>query len=206
MLSEVSQNTVADWRVALDDVSCGEFGEFLVAGQRGGEAEEGEEVAAFALVPNSEAAEAEEPGDGAFDLPPVSAESLGRLDAWAGDAGDDATFPQPGQGVGGVVRLVGAELAGTRATRSASGSYGRDRFHQGFEGLAVVGVRPGHADRQWDAPSLGQHVQFAAGFAAVDRIAPGQRTPLFARTEAASMIAEDQSSSPRAPSSSSTAR
>jgi hypothetical protein len=108
---------------------------------------------------------------------PVSAESFGRLDAWAGDAGDDATFRHPGQGVGGVVRLVGAELAGVAATRSAPEPYGRDRLYEGLEGLAVVSVRPGHADCQWDALSLGQHVQLAAGFAAVDRIAPGQWPP-----------------------------
>ncbi len=49
-------------------------------------------------------------------------------------------------------------------------------------------------------------MQLAALLAPVDRIAPGQRSPLFARTEAASTIAEVQSTSPRAPSSSRTAR
>lgn len=99
-----------------------------------------------------------------------------------------------------------AELAGASAVRSAPGPHGWYRLHEGLEGQAVVGVRPGHADRQRDALGLGQYVQLAAGLAAVDRVRSGQRTPLFARTEAASMITDDQSSSPRAPSSSRTAR
>lgn len=49
-------------------------------------------------------------------------------------------------------------------------------------------------------------MQFAALLASIDRIRPGQRTPLFARTDAASTIADDQSSSPLAPSSSKTGR
>lgn len=49
-------------------------------------------------------------------------------------------------------------------------------------------------------------MQFAALLAPIDRIRPGQRTPFLARTDAASTIADDQSSSPRAPSSSNTAR
>lgn len=49
-------------------------------------------------------------------------------------------------------------------------------------------------------------MQFAALLAAIDRIRPGQRVLLFARTDAASTIADVQSSSPLTPSSSSTAR
>ncbi|MET8049995.1 carboxymuconolactone decarboxylase family protein [Streptosporangium sp. NPDC005286] len=56
------------WRTAqhgratpLDDVSRGELGEFPVAGQRGGEAEEGEEAAALASGPDGETAVAEQP-------------------------------------------------------------------------------------------------------------------------------------------------
>src|SRR4051812_352902 len=48
-------------------------------------------------------------------------------------------------------------------------------------------------------------MELAALLAPVDRITPGQRSPFCARTEAASTIAEVQSTSPRDPSSSSTA-
>jgi hypothetical protein len=57
-----------------------------------------------------------------------------------------------------------------------------------------------------NALGLGQHVQLAALPAAIDRVRPGQRIPLFARTAAASTIADVQSSSPRAPSPSKTTR
>ncbi|NIY70764.1 hypothetical protein SMALB_8946 [Streptomyces malaysiensis] len=67
-------------------------------------------------------------------------------------------------------------------------------------------VRPGCCHGQRDALGVREDVQFAALLAAINRIRPGQGAPLFARTEAASMIAEVQSTSPRAPSSSSTAR
>ena len=53
---------------------------------------------------------------------------------------------------------------------------------------------------------IGQDVNLRAGFAAVDRARPGQRSPFFARTDAASITARDQSIKPRPPSSSSTAR
>ena len=58
-------------RMGLERVSRGEFGELLVASQYGGQAEEGQEVAAFAFVSHGEAAVAEEPGYGSLDLPPV---------------------------------------------------------------------------------------------------------------------------------------
>ena len=45
-----------------------------------------------ALVADGEAAVAGEPGDGAFDLPAVSAEAVAGVDAAAGDARDDAAL------------------------------------------------------------------------------------------------------------------
>ena len=49
-------------------------------------------------------------------------------------------------------------------------------------------------------------MELTARLATIDRIRPDQRTPLFARTDAASTITQVQSASPREPSSSSTAR
>jgi hypothetical protein len=70
-------------------VSRGEFRELLVAGKGGGQAEEGEEVGALPLVPDGEAAVAEQPGDGPLDLPAVSTEPLTGLDARTRDARDE---------------------------------------------------------------------------------------------------------------------
>lgn len=66
----------------------------------------------MAFVADRDAAVAAEPGDGAFDLPAVSAEVFAGVDAAAGDAGGDAALAQPGAVGLVVVRLVGAELGG----------------------------------------------------------------------------------------------
>ena len=52
-----------------------------------GEGEEGAEEAGVAFVAYGQASVSGEPGDGAFDLPAVSAEAFAGVDAAAGDAG-----------------------------------------------------------------------------------------------------------------------
>ena len=49
-----------------------------------------------AVIADGEPVVAEQPGDGAFDDPPVAAEFGGRLDAFAGDAWGDAAVAEPG--------------------------------------------------------------------------------------------------------------
>jgi len=66
------------------------------------------------FVADGEAAVAGEPGDGAFDLPAVSAEAVAGVDAAAGDARDDAALAQPGPVGGGVVALSARSRAGLR--------------------------------------------------------------------------------------------
>jgi hypothetical protein len=163
-------------------------------------------VAALAFVSDGEASVAEGPGDGPFDLPAVAAEAGGGFGARPGDAWHDSASAQPSEVVGGVVRLVAAELGRASAAWSATGADRRQAENQGLEGLAVVGVGGGDPDDQGEALRIGQDVEFAAGFASIDRVRPGQRAPLFARADAPSMMAEVQSSSPRAPSRSRTAR
>jgi hypothetical protein len=190
----------------LERVSRGEFGELLVAGQCGGKAEEGEEVAAFAFVSHGKAAVAEQPGYGSLDLPPVPSQVLGRLYARARYPGGDAAPAQPGDGLSGMIGLVAAELAGAAVPRPAPGAGGRHCLNQRLERVAVVDIGSRDPDGQRDALRLAQHVQLAARLPAIDGVRASQRAPFFARTDAASMITEVQSSSPRAPSSSSSAR
>ncbi|SFD78338.1 hypothetical protein SAMN05421773_13027 [Streptomyces aidingensis] len=161
---------------------------------------------ALAFVPDGEAAVAEEPADRPLDPPAVSAESLAGLDAGAGDPRGDAPAAEPSAVSGGVVRLVGPELVGSAAARSAARPYRRYATDEGPERVSVVDVRAGDSQGQRQALCVGQDVQFAALLAPVDRIRPGQRSPFLARTFAASTMAEVQSISPRAPSSSRTAR
>jgi len=77
----------------------------------GGESEEGEEVAGFAFVAEGESAAAEQPGQGGLDDPAVPAEALAGLDAGAGDPRGDAALAQERAQLGGVVGLVGVQLA-----------------------------------------------------------------------------------------------
>jgi len=81
-------------------------------------------VVAVSFVSDGESAVAEEPGDGPFDLPTVSAQAFGGLDPGAGDAWDDAPGAQPGKSFGGVVGLIGAmgwPLVGPGGGRRTSG-------------------------------------------------------------------------------------
>ncbi|MDF9803558.1 hypothetical protein M2436_002105 [Streptomyces sp. HB372] len=97
-------------------------------------------------------------------------------------------------------------FTGRRRRGPAPGADGGYPEDQRLERLTVMEVRPRYCDGQRQPLGLGQHVQFAALLAAINRTGAGQRAPLFARTDAASTIADDQSSSPLAPSSSNTAR
>lgn len=63
-----------------------------------------------------------------------------------------------------------------------------------------MGVRRRDRGDQRQALGVSQDVELGAGFAAVNRIRPYELTPLFARTEAESTKAADQSILPAAPS------
>ena len=145
-----------------------------MAGQCCGEGEERVEVGGFVFVADGEAAVAEQPCDGSFDDPAVSAEFVVALDAFACDARDDGAVAEPGAEGGDVVGLVGVEFRWSGPAWSASGPDLRDSFDQGFEGVAVVGVRRGDRHGQGYAGAVGQGVDLRSGFAAVDRAGTGQ--------------------------------
>lgn len=105
----------------------------------------------------------------------------------------------------GVITLIRVQLGGTAPAWSVPGADRRDAVEQRNEHDRVVRVGGGDPDHERQAVGVGQQVQLRAGFAPIDRVRSGQFAPFFARTLAASRIARDQSISPRAPSSSSTA-
>ena len=117
----------------------------------------GQEVVGFAFVAAVQASTSGEPGHGAFDGPTVAAEPLRSLDASAGDAVLDASAGQPPSQVAAVIALVGVELGGPSAARSAARADGRDAAHERFEGLTVVQVRAGDSDRKGQSGPLGDH-------------------------------------------------
>lgn len=132
-----------------------------------------------------------EPGEGAFDLPSVPAETIVAVDAAASDPRHDPALAQA------------TRFASSRSTAGLDRGNGVE--HRAQHG-AVVGVRCRDADDQRNSLGFGQDVDLRPLLAAVDRAGTGQRSPLFARTLAASRIAADQSSSPEPPSRSSTSR
>lgn len=96
--------------------------------------------------------------------------------------GDQAPAAEPGEVVGGEVRLVSADLDRSPPARSTHGTDGWYRQDQRLEGLAGVKVRPGHRNDQWDALAVGQDMQVAAflprstGFVPVRPLfSPGQK-------------------------------
>lgn len=108
--------------------------------------------------------------------------------------------------MGVVVSLVGVELSGFAAPASAAGADRRYALHEGDQGLAVVQVRPRDCDGEGQTGPLGDQVDLRPVLAPVDRIRTCQ-VPLFrARMFTESIAQRDQSSSPRAPSSSRTRR
>lgn len=65
------------------------FASFFVAGQGGGQAEEGEDVRPLSFVSDGEASVAEEPSDRPFELPAVPTEAFAGIDAGPRDARDE---------------------------------------------------------------------------------------------------------------------
>jgi len=163
-------------------------------------------VFGMSFVADREPSVTGEPGEGAFDLPSVPAETIVAVDAAASDPRHDPALAQPAAVSGGVVPLVGAQATRFASSRSTAGlDRGNGVEHRAQHG-AVVGVRCRDADDQRNSLGFGQDVDLRPLLAAVDRAGTGQRYPLFARTLAASRIAADQSSSPEPPSRSSTSR
>jgi len=134
----------------------------------------------------SEAAVAEQPGDAAFDDPPVFARLLARLDAFAGDTGGHAALAQPVAQLRDVIGFVGVQLAGPGSSRPASGSGRWNGVDQRLDSVTVMrgGRRhttsersPARSDRTWI---------FEPDLPRSTGIGPVSELPFFARTLAPS--------------------
>ncbi len=108
--------------------------------------------------------------------------------------------------MGTVVALVRVELDGLASPASTTGTDGRYAADKGLEGLAVVQVGARDCDGQGQTGPLVDQVDLRAVLTPIDRIRTCQ-IPLFKALMFTESIAQrDQSSSPRAPSSSRTGR
>jgi hypothetical protein len=119
----------------------GAFDELLVAGDGSREGEEGQEVAGVTFVAQGQPPVAGQPGERSFDDPPVPAELVTGLDAFAGDADGDAAVAEPGAQVSLVIGLVRVQLGRLAAARAAAGPDRGDGPDRGVQREGVAGVR-----------------------------------------------------------------
>ena len=98
---------------------------------------------ASAFVACDEPAEAVDPGEGAFDDPPVAAQLLAGLDAASCDAGSDPATAARLSAPPMVVGLVGVELVLLASRPATLATDRRHAVEQFLERHAVVGVGAG---------------------------------------------------------------
>ncbi len=161
-------------------------------------------VAAF--VTDGEAPELSQPGQCAFDHPPVPAQPLAGIHALAGDAHPDAPPVQEATAAGDVVGLIGMQLLRPFAGTTPRASDGRNGVDEVLEDGAVMPVGPGQPEGERRAPSVGNDMALRARFAAVRRVRSGGRPPFLAGMLALSRQARSQSIWSASPNSSSRAR
>lgn len=89
----------------------------------------------FAVVANIEPVVAGQPRYRALYHPPVTAETFGGLDTFAGNPYADTSMADPSAQLGNIVCLVRVLFSRLAPPRPASRPHGRDRLHKGFERL-----------------------------------------------------------------------
>ena len=76
-----------------------------------------------------------------------------------------------------IIGLVGVNLLGAAAPAADRGTHRRDVVQQRLEYQAVVGVGPGHQQRQRQATTLNGQVQLGAALGPVDWVCAGVIPP-----------------------------
>ena len=159
------------------------------------------------LVAYGEAPELVQPGEGALNHPAVPSQPLAALNTAPGDTGLDAAGAALAATTAVVIAFVGVQLVWALPRPSAVlGPHTRHRVQRGRQHHAVVAVGPAQRDAERRALGIGDDVAFRAWFAAVRRVGPDLRTPLFARRLALSRAARRQSKAPASCSRSSSTR
>jgi hypothetical protein len=150
-----------------------------------------------AFIADGQTPEAVQPGESAFDHPPVLAEPLTALDATARDTRGDATGAAFLTAPAMIVSLVGVQFA-----RPAAGSAGaadpdvRHGIKSRGEHPAVVAVGAAQRQTQWRAAGVRDEMPLRAWPATVRRVWADLRPPLFAGRLALSSAARCQSKAP----------
>jgi len=155
------------------------------------------------LVANGEPTEAGEPAERALYHPTMPAQPLARFDTTPGDARDDAALAAGCPATVEVIPFVRVQLRRAPAWAAPETFDRPHRVEQRFEFLGIVDIGGRQRDREGDTTSVHQEVALRSWLAPVGRIRSRRDAPLLAGTDAASMLARDQSIRPRLPSRSS---
>jgi hypothetical protein len=145
------------------------------------------------FISNPEATKLVQPGNGAFDHPPVNTEPASVPGA---APGKDGYNPAAAQFLSMRLRIVAP--VSLHRIRPAAGTAAlapdwRDCFNKRDELCHVMPVCRREDGRQGNAPGVGNHMMLTARFPSVRRIRAGFRPPKTARTEPLSTTARDQS-------------
>jgi hypothetical protein len=158
------------------------------------------------LVADGEAAEAVEPGQGALNDPPMSAQFLAGVDALPRNADADMALGQGAAAAGDVIGLVGMALVWPLAAPTRRGLDGRNGVPHGLEDDRGVAVSPRQECREWLATSFDHNMALRARFAAIRRVGTDDVAPLLAGMLAESSEARLQSIRSASPSRSNNVR
>ena len=161
------------------------------------------EQVSSALVADTEAAKALEPGERPLHHPPVPSESLGGVNPPPGDPRCDAPIAEGAAQGRGVVGFVGVQLGwplSRPAWPSSWANDGRDGVDERKELRRIVGVRSRQPDGKGNPVAVDNKKVFGAGLAAIDRVRSRLFAPLLARTLRLSTLARDQSMAASSPS------
>jgi hypothetical protein len=152
------------------------------------------------FIPDLELPEAVEPGVRALDNPTMTAESLLRLYALAGNARRDTPPPQSRPVLPRFISLVGVQFGGTSA-RSSAGTLDRmNRVNRQLQRRRLIDIGCCQHNRERDALTVDHNMALRALFSAIRWILPGFFAPPGAGTVEASMLARLQSMRSASPS------
>jgi hypothetical protein len=154
------------------------------------------------LIPQHQPLELVEPGEGAFNNPPVPAQPLTALDSSPRNSRSDAPLPQGTSAPLEVVPLVSMQLA-----RSLSASFakhsplldGLDSVYCISESVGAVSIGRGTDYGERNSLGVDHNMALRRRFSLIRRIGAGSFAPFFAATVALSTAERDQSILPASP-------
>lgn len=148
-------------------------------------------VSSFAA--DAEATHLMQPTDGSFHDPAMNTQTAAVRGVSSRQNRFDAALAQLPTMWFRVVGPISLNTVRATARSTTLAAHRRNRIDDGHQLRHIVSVGPGQRGREGNAGRVGDHMMFAAGFAAICRIGSRFFPPWTARTEDESTIARDQS-------------